>query len=453
MNGIGFLVVKDPDDTAIWRPKQAVSGVLGSNALRDVKKAVDQHHLPIHPEIRSFLALYEEIPASVKQDLKVSKRPVLVPARSLQVLEGSVQPTSVPYTAIIEENTVPLRRGVVLGPSVVSVDDRGTVPFQVANFRNSDVYLRLRTAIGTLSRAEVDSPVIIAEVNNFEVQVCAEVNGKGYLQRVIRSLCFPACVGSERKVCCEYSALNNKTRADAYSKEAFRIATGGLYEYLRMPFGLTNAPGSFMRLMNPISDENFQTLSVYLDDILLFGSSSEETLERLDMVFGRLAKYNLKLKPEKCQLFKKRFRYLGHFISESGIAPDPEKFRAITDWQKPRTETQLRGFLGIAGYYRKFVLGFAAIAAPLHSMLHGVKSKEDKLRVKGIKDWDESCNKAFNELKKKISSAPILGHPDFTKPYILEVDASNLGLGAVLSLDQDGHKSGSCICQSFSLTS
>ena len=113
-------------------------------------------------------------------------------------------------------------------------------------------------------------------------------------------------------------------------KTAFRVGTGGLYEYLRMPLGLGNAPATFMRLMDKgFGDQNF------LDDILVFGNTFEETMGRLDMVLTRLGKMNLKVKPKKCHMFQKQLRYLGHLVSEEGIAPDPEKIRAVRDWTTP----------------------------------------------------------------------------------------------------------------------
>ena len=279
------------------------------------------------------------------------------------------------------------------------------------------------------------------------------------------------------RLCVDYRALNLKTHKDAYplpridealqalkgaryfcsldlahgfnqvpvasediEKTAFRVGTGGLYEYLRMPFGLCNAPATFMRLMDGVfGDMNFQSVLIYLDDILVFGATMEETLERLDKVLTRLSVANLKAKPSKCHMFKDSLRYLGHVICKDGISPDPEKTKAVREWKIPKTETELRGFLGLTGYYRSFVSGYAKIATPLHALLHKDESGKARKRARQI-NWNPEADQAFERLKDILCSAPLLGHPDFTLPFILEVDASHLGLGAVLS-QRHGKKS------------
>ena len=280
------------------------------------------------------------------------------------------------------------------------------------------------------------------------------------------------------RLCVDYRAVNAKTRKDAYplpridealavlkgakyfcsldlahgynqipmaeqdiEKTAFRVGTGGLYEYLHMPFGLCNAPATFMD--KGFGDQNFQTLLIYLDDILVFGNTFEETMGRLDMVLTRLGKMNLKVKPKRCHMFQKQLRYLG----EEGIVPDPEKIRAVRDWATPTSEKALRSFLGLVGYYRCLSVTFGKLAAPLHARIGGPSKKKKKApqeriipeRKRPFRElWDGVCDQAFWELKRLLTSAPILGHPDFSKPFNLEVDASMHGLGAVLSQKQEG---------------
>ena len=193
-----------------------------------------------------------------------------------------------------------------------------------------------------------------------------------------------------------------------------------------------------------LGDVNLQSVIVYLDDILVFGSTFEETLNRLDMVLSRLQEFGLKVKPEKSHLMKREVKYLGHIVSEAGIRTDPDKIAAVQSWKTLETETQLRSFLGLASYYRRFIQGFASIARPLHAIL-GPSNKQTAKKKKTTQThdsrsfndkWTEECTKAFEELKRCLTSSPLLGYPDFKAPFVVETDASFSGLGAVLSQKQ-----------------
>ena len=151
-------------------------------------------------------------------------------------------------------------------------------------------------------------------------------------------------------------------------------------------------------------------------------------VEYLCKVFDRLANAGLKLKTKKCSLFCKSVEYLGHIISEKGFTTDPRKIGAIRDMSVPANVSELRSFLGICSYYRKFVKDFASIAKPLHKQTEKSKSFV----------WSEDCQSAFEKLKATLTSAPILAHPDFSKPFVLDTDASNFAMGAVLSQVHDG---------------
>ena len=228
----------------------------------------------------------------------------------------------------------------------------------------------------------------------------------------------------------------------AIEKTAFRVGTGGLYEYLRMPFGLCNSPATFQRLMEAcFTDENFEILLLYLDDILVFSKTIEEHLQRLDKVFSKLKSHGLKMKPSKCNFFHTSVKYLGHIVSADGVSTDPEKTEAIRSWPTPTSEKELRSFLGLAGYYRRFVKDFSKIAKPLHTITSDNKKKKRKSTTKPFKElWNQECESAFKELKDRLTSSPILGYPDFKNTFILETDASFDGLGAVLSQEQEqGH--------------
>ena len=229
-------------------------------------------------------------------------------------------------------------------------------------------------------------------------------------------------------------------------KTAFRAGSSGLYEFSRMPFGLCNGPATFSRLMMAVlGDQNYHSLLLYLDDIMVFAEDMEQMFERLDLVFTRLGIHGLKIKPSKTHLFKDAVKYLGHIVSGKGVSPDPGNIQAVADWKIPDSENKLRSFLGLASYYRRFVKSFAQIAAPLNALLSSTSTKKKKRKKKTVEDkrpfverWSEECAKAFETLKSCLVSPPVLGYPDFTKPFLVETDASCSGLGAVLSQEQDG---------------
>ena len=212
---------------------------------------------------------------------------------------------------------------------------------------------------------------------------------------------------------------------DACAKSAF-TTHHGLFEFTRMPFGLCNAPATFQRVMQAVlAGLEWNSCFVYLDDILIASRTLEEHLRHIKEVFGRLRDAGLRLKPKKCLLLRNEVPYLGHVISDDGIRPDPAKTDKVKSFPVPHDVTTLRQFIGLASYYRRFVPGFAKIAAPLHAL-----TKKDVSF-----DWTPQCDEAFCRLKDLLVTAPVLAYPHFgsDKEFILETDASGLGLGAVLS--------------------
>ena len=223
-------------------------------------------------------------------------------------------------------------------------------------------------------------------------------------------------------------------------KTAFRAGSSGLYEFTMMPFGLTNAGASFCRLMEMcIGDQQYVTLLFYLDDICVFSETVDQMLARVALVFERLKTFNLKIKPKKSFFFQKSVTFLGHILSSEGIAPNPEKIDKVKNWPKPANPKEVHSFIGLASYYRRFIPNFAKIAGPLHALIVPAstkqKLKKGEVRRKDLPpfEWTEECQKSFDALKDALTSAPILAYPDYSKPFILETDASLKGLGAVLS--------------------
>ncbi|KAF8086993.1 hypothetical protein N665_0605s0001 [Sinapis alba] len=191
-----------------------------------------------------------------------------------------------------------------------------------------------------------------------------------------------------------------------------------------MPFGLTNAPAAFMKMMNGIfRDFLDEFVIIFIDDILVYSKNKEDHEKHLRAVLGRLREQQLYAKLSKCSFWQRSVGFLGHIVSEQGVSVDPEKIRAIQGWPRPKNATEVRSFLGLAGYYRKFVKGFASLAQPM-----------TQLTGKDVKFvWSDECEKCFSALKEMLTNAPILVLPEADQPYMVYTDASITGLGCVLT--------------------
>ena len=211
-------------------------------------------------------------------------------------------------------------------------------------------------------------------------------------------------------------------------KTAF-LTREGLWQFKVMPFGLCNAPATFERLMEMIlRGLLWKRCLVYIDDIIVYGKSFEETLQNLQTVFQRIRDAGLKLKPKKCELFTKEILYLGFRVNGDGVKPDPGKIEAVTQWPLPCNATDVRSFLGFANYHRRFIKNFAQIAKPLQLLTH-----------KGQRfSWGSSQRLAFSKLKFLLTTCPMLNHPLPDTPFILDTDASAFALGGVLSQKVNG---------------
>lgn len=219
-----------------------------------------------------------------------------------------------------------------------------------------------------------------------------------------------------------------KIREEDKEKTAFSIGNG-LWQFTVMPFGLCNAPATFERMMEEVLQGILNKIClVYLDDVIIFGKDFSEMLKNLKLVFQRLKLANLKVNPKKCVFFGKKIKYLGHVISAEGVSTDPEKITAVKNWPVPHNKKQLRSFLGFCSYYRRYVKGFSSLAKPLFVLT------ENQVKF----SWDEKCQIAFEELKQVLSSSPCLSFPKGEGEFILDTDASKIGIGSILSQRQDG---------------
>ena len=209
-------------------------------------------------------------------------------------------------------------------------------------------------------------------------------------------------------------------------KTAF-VCHRGLFQFKVLPFGVVNGPATFQRLMSKVLDGLIgQNCYVYLDDIVCFSPDIEQHISDLQEIFCRLRQAGLTVNAEKCQFACQEMKYLGHVVSSDGLKMDPEKVSTIVDYPQPRSVKELERFLGMVGWYQKFIPGFSDIAAPLH-----------RLKKKGVAwDWTADCTLAFQTLKERLLSEPILGYPDEESRFAVHTDASNVGIGAVLTQQQ-----------------
>ncbi|KAF4684394.1 hypothetical protein FOZ60_007902 [Perkinsus olseni] len=221
-------------------------------------------------------------------------------------------------------------------------------------------------------------------------------------------------------------------RPEDQAKTAFCPGPGfPLYEWLRMPFGLASAPATFQRLMDSLVGD-LPFVKCYLDDLLIFSSSLEEHLAHLRQVFELLRAAGLTIAAEKCAIAETSVDYLGHTFGPSGMTPDIKKVETILRWPVPGSVPELRSFLGLANYYRGFLPHFSERTRPLYELL----TESIKLKTSALLPWTDTCEAAMVDVKENLARLPLLTYPDFTRPFQLITDASDVAIGGVL--EQDG---------------
>jgi hypothetical protein len=357
------------------------------------------------PSLEDFTVLHEF------RDLFVDEIPELPPRReidfSIDLLPGSTPISKAPYRMSLPELTeLKIQLQELLDKEYIrpSVSPWGA---PVLFVKKKDKTLRLCIDYRQLNKMTVKNKYPLPRINDLFDQVGGE---KIFSKLDLRS---------------GYHQVRIKD--EDISKTTFRMRYGH-YEFVVIPFGLTNTPTTFMCLMNSIFSQYLDKfVLVFIDDILVYSKMEEEHEEHLRIVLQTLRKHKLYAKFDKCDFYQKRIQYLGHVISEEGIAVDPEKIRAIMEWPIPKDVADIQSFMGITGYYHRFIEGFSKIAYPITS-----------LQKKGTKFiWSQKCQDSFNKLKELLTTTPILRVADPDKDFTVCVDASKEGLGGVLT--QEGH--------------
>ena len=290
------------------------------------------------------------------------------------------------------------------------------------------------------STSPYNSPVVLVKKKNNEFRFCIDFRALNKITEPISfripSLAdvFDTLAASDSEI---FSSLDMKSGfwqvpldPSTKHKSAF-ITHKGVYEFNRLAFGMMNSPMTFQCLMTKVlKDLNFKVALVYIDDILIFSKNFEEHLHHISLVFSNLRAANLKLNPSKCKFATSTVKYLGHIISKEGIRVNPENTDRVKNFPKPTTGRQVKSFLGMANYYRKFVKDYAHIASPLTNLLK--KNKKFK--------WTPECETAFETLKDRLTSAPLLAFPKMNEPFILSTDSSEYSNGYILSQMQNGRE-------------
>lgn len=219
---------------------------------------------------------------------------------------------------------------------------------------------------------------------------------------------------------------------ESKEKTAFSIPGRGLFHFKVMPFGLSTAAQCQQRLMDAIFGPELEPhIFVYLDDIIIVSSTFEEHIKLLEVVFSRLQEANLTVSMEKCKFFRDSLNYLGFVVDKYGLRTNPDKIAAMVNFPQPKTTTEIKRFVGMCSWYRRFIPHFSAVLAPINNLLSG--------RKKGQKiTWTKEADDSFNNIKQALVSAPVLASPDFSLPFFLHCDAANTGVGCVLTQIQGG---------------
>ena len=322
------------------------------------------------------------------------------------------------------------------------------IPMHVEDKVNEKVDEMLSNGVITESTSPWNSPIVVVTKKDGDIRLCIDYRKLNAAtrrpiypmpdtQELFNSLSGALYFSSLDLSSGYYQVPMNERDAE---KTAFTTKKGH-FHFLKMPFGLTGAPATFQSLMHSVfRSENWLKCVIYLDDILVFGSSGREHNERLKLIFEKIRQAGIKLGPKKCKILKTEVVYLGHVISAKGVSTDPAKVQAIRDWPLPSTVGEVKSFLGFCNYYRKFIRQYARLVVPLEKLVKdSCSSSWHKMKRTKIVLNEEHIS-SIQILKESLCSSPVLVHPNKVDRFILDTDASHYCIGAVLSQIQNGEE-------------
>ena len=304
------------------------------------------------------------------------------------------------------------------------------LPFSQRQMVQEHIDAMLKAGVISPSQSPWASPIVIVDKKDGSKRFCVDLRA---LNRITKKNSYPlpriddilaSLDGSKYFTSLDLKSGYWQIAMDEESKDKTAFTCfAGLYRFESMPFGMVNAPAIFSELMNEVLRGILHKFAVvYLDDILLYSKTFEEHIEHIEAVFSRLRNAGLKLKMSKCDFLKREVNYLGHVVSPNGIKPDPAKVEALQQLEPPTDARGIRSFIGMTGYYRRFIPNYAKIAKPLTEL-----TKKNRIFC-----WTEECQNSFETLRRALTEAPILAFPDVTKPYKLYTDACGYAIGGVL---------------------
>ncbi|KAL5516720.1 hypothetical protein EMCRGX_G002126 [Ephydatia muelleri] len=376
----------------------------------------------------------EEMSSTVRSIGLVTTERILVPPEC--EMELMVTPVDNTVRALggvwMVENDSKLSHGVIVARAITCPSD-GLVPIRILNPRKCSIELKKGTELAKMDHIEQGSILNVSVTTSRESSTTNQllwemVNKDAYpLPRVDDTL--DTLGGSKFFTTLDLASgyWQVEVATEDRPKTAF-VTPEGLFQFKIMPFGLCNAPATFQRLMDRVlGGLKWSSCLVYFDDIIVIGSTFSEHLKHLAAVLTHLRQSGLKLNPTKCKLCQQQVTFLGHIVSTQGISTDPEKVEVIAKWPTPQSKRDVQQFLGLANYYRRFIKDFGVIAKPLNRLTEKNTTFE----------WSTTCQRAFENLRNCLVEPPVLAYPNYTRDFLLDTDASNCGIGAVLSQVDD----------------